>query len=191
MARRKTNSGRGQAEVSTTNSPTAGNIDAIREILFGNQTRDYERRLGELERDLQTTCAGIDADLSARLTKLAGELKKELDKLNDRQVRIKRDRTAADKRLAADIRRLSKTFGDRLAALDDHLKTEISKIHEVLQRQRTDLRKDTNELACGLLELLQQEREEIRELKVGRTELAGLFTALATRFRADPESAKD
>ena len=54
-------------------TPNDRNVDQIRDILFGGQMRDYERRFQELSERLDAEAARLRQDLEKRLRQLTGE----------------------------------------------------------------------------------------------------------------------
>lgn len=62
---------------------TAGNIDKVRDILFGAQMRDYEKRFARLEERLQKATSDLKDDLKKRFDSLESYVKKEGESLID------------------------------------------------------------------------------------------------------------
>ena len=60
---------------------TEGNVDKIREILFGGQMRDYEQRFADLEDRLTRSVEQASRNLEKRLDRLDTYAKRELEKL--------------------------------------------------------------------------------------------------------------
>src|SRR6185295_6529950 len=61
-----------------------GNVDKIRDILFGTQMRDYEKRFVRLEERLLKESADLREDVKRRFDSLEIYVKKELESLTDR-----------------------------------------------------------------------------------------------------------
>src|SRR5947209_5816204 len=61
-----------------------GNVDKIRDILFGTQMRDYEKRFVRLEEQLLKESADLREDLRRRFDSLEIYIKKEVESLTDR-----------------------------------------------------------------------------------------------------------
>src|SRR5215813_12388102 len=75
-----------KAEVRNGGSELAegGNIDKIRDILFGAQSRDIEKRILRLEERVAKETAALREDVNKRLEFLESYIKKEVDALTDR-----------------------------------------------------------------------------------------------------------
>src|SRR5215468_6407077 len=61
-----------------------GNIDKIRDILFGSQMRDYDRRFTRLEEKLLKEAADAREDSRRRFDALENFIKQEIGALGDR-----------------------------------------------------------------------------------------------------------
>jgi len=71
-----------------------GNVDKIREILFGGQMRDYEQRFADLEARLTKNIEHISNAFEKRVERLNTFAKREIEKLAEQ---VKDERKAAEK----------------------------------------------------------------------------------------------
>ncbi len=78
MAKKQT---RNQSGLSAEN--VDGNVDKIREILFGGQMRDYEQRFADLETRLTKNIELISSNFDKRMDRLDTFAKRELEKLTE------------------------------------------------------------------------------------------------------------
>ena len=60
------------------------NVDKIRDILFGSQMRDYEKRFARLEDNVTKAVEHLREDLAKRLDTLSGFVQQEVDSLSQR-----------------------------------------------------------------------------------------------------------
>ena len=160
----------------------AGNIDKVRDILFGGQMRDYERRFARLEDRLLQETTEMKEDVRKRLSALEQFLRQELDSLADRIKAEHDERTDADKDLASEARDSAKAFEKKAGQLDDHigraqreLRQQLLELH---QRMTDDLREKTDEVLARLM----KEATELRNDKTDRATLASLLTEMALRL---------
>ena len=70
-----------QTDMSAENAD--GNVEQIREILFGGQMRDYERRFADLEERLTRNVEQISQRFENRLEQLDAFAKRELEKFSE------------------------------------------------------------------------------------------------------------
>lgn len=82
----------------------AGNMDKIRDILFGNQARDYEKRFVKLEDQVAQDAADLKAEIVKRIDSLETYIKQEIKDINDRIKNESNDRSDADKSIQQDMK---------------------------------------------------------------------------------------
>src|ERR1700757_1911983 len=72
-------------------------VDKIRDLLFGNQMQDYDRRFSKLEERFHQRFKDIEADTARNLSAFESNAKKQIDSLAN-QLREEKDvRSDADK----------------------------------------------------------------------------------------------
>src|SRR5205809_8036876 len=84
--------------------PSAGNIEKIRDILFGSQMRDYDRRFARLEERLLKEAADAREDARRRFDSLETFIKQEITALGDRVKSETQQRTQSDEDLTRELR---------------------------------------------------------------------------------------
>ena len=109
------------AHATLSNSPAnadAPGVDKIRELLFGNQMQDYDKRFSMLEGRFQEKLQEMDGESARRLGAVEASVKKQLESIAG-QVRQEQDlRTEADKELGHGLRELvTQLARDLLAVL--------------------------------------------------------------------------
>jgi hypothetical protein len=173
------------AVAATPRTPTveqAGNVDKIRDILFGNQMREYESRFGRLEETLLKETADLRESTRKRIDSLESFLRKELESL---AARLKAER---DERLSA-----SKNLGDELRNTADSLTKTIREAEDAAGEADRELRASALEQSKTLMDeirsnqervlaVLERRFQELRNSKTDRSALAELFTEVALRL---------
>ena len=159
-----------------------GNIDKVRDILFGGQMRDYERRFARLEERLLQETTELKEEVRRRLSALESFVKQETESLSDRIRTEQEERSDATKDLAQDARNASKAFEKKAGQLDD----AISRVQRDLRQQLLELHQnmsdDTRRKIDDVLARLQQESSVLRNDKTDRATLASLLTEMAMRL---------
>ena len=165
---------------------TGGNIDKVRDILFGGQMRDYEKRFNRFEERLAQETAELKDDLRKRLTALEQFIKQELAAVSERIKTEHDERATADKELARDMRESAKTVEKKTSQLDD----QIEKLQGELRKQILDLHKrvsdDIQKKVDDVLARLSQTSADLSHDKTDRATLAALLNEMALRISADP-----
>jgi seryl-tRNA synthetase len=170
------------APISTADDPGTGNIDKVRDILFGGQMRDYERRFARLEERLVKETAELKDDVRQRLAALESFVRQEGESLAARITSEQEERTDATKRLAHDASESVKAFEKKTGQLGD----QIGRVQRDLRQQVLDLQQTmSDDLRRKIDEVLAQlgrESGELRHEKADRATLASLLTEMAMRL---------
>ena len=74
-------------------APEGANVDKIRDILFGSQMRDYEKRFTRLEDNVTKALETLREDMTKRLDTLGGFVRQEVDSLSQRVKTEKAERS--------------------------------------------------------------------------------------------------
>jgi gas vesicle protein len=159
-----------------------GNIDKVRDILFGGQMRDYERRFTKLEERLARDIVEIKDDVKKRLGALTEFVKHETETLAGRIKTEHDERTDATKELSRELRDASKAFEKKTGQIDD----QITRTQRELRQQLLDFNKqltdDIARKADEVLARLAQESGELRADKADRATIAALLQEVALRL---------
>ena len=147
----------------------ASDIDKLREVLFGNQLRDHDRRYARLEERIQCELTGLRNDLCRRIETLEQHLRSELSAASERQQQEAQDRQAAVSRLTGDLLKAERELRSASLDLSKELLAEIQHVHELVS---AEVAADVRLLEDG---------------KVDRTQLASLFGELVMRLNVGPE----
>ncbi len=169
----------------TLESPESGNVDKIREIIFGGQMRDYERRFNELESQIRADLDSLRELWSRQLKSLEDFVKTEVSRLNDRVQADKKDSKESFRKVESDLREAASVTEQSIQELDNRLSAEQrdirTQIHaqsqsfeEALVQMREALKKDTSRLG-----------DRLESEKVSRQELSGFFTEVAMRLQGE------
>ena len=174
--------GNGGAEVLAAGG---GNLEKIREILFGAQVHDFEKRFTRLEERLLKETADSRAETKKRFDSMEAFIRKEIESLVERVKTEQGERSDAVKEISRDLRETAKTLEKKLAQLDE----QATKGQRELRQQILDQSKSlTDEIRSRVKEsaaLLTRELKELRSDKTDRSALAGLFTEAAMRLSGD------
>src|SRR5271168_4478519 len=97
------------------------NVDKIRDILFGSQMRDYEKRFVRLEERLAKASDALRDDLKKRFDSLESFVQQEMEALSQRLKTEKSERVEALKELTRESRDGAKSLEHKLSALEEQL----------------------------------------------------------------------
>jgi DNA repair exonuclease SbcCD ATPase subunit len=165
----------------------AGNVDKIRDILFGSQMRDYDRRFagfedrllresGELRDEVQRRLAASDQFFRGEMESLAASLSTE------QRERVQAVRDAMD--ATANVNR---ELSDRVSTLAEQVAHQHRELRNTLNEQIRQLQESLERRTQELTGALRREAYELRDAKADRTALAAMFAELAQRLAGDGE----
>ena len=164
------------------NQPAPGNVYKIRDILFGRQMRDYDKRFSRLEERLLKESAELRAETKRLFEALETFVKKEVESLSDRLQAEHQDRETAVQSVTGELRETAKS-----------LETKLQLSIERATRTHGDLRQQILDQSRYLVDEMRQKHEDLsstmgRELaemnheKTDRASLSALFTEVAMRL---------
>jgi hypothetical protein len=161
---------------------SAGNVDKIRDILFGSQMRDYEARFARLEETLVKETLEIRETSRRRFDQLESYIKREFETVQARFKSERDERLDVASQHSRELKELGETLSRRIRDLDDR----TSAMERDLRSQMMDqAREITGEMHAGhdeLSSLLEKRVHELRDGKTDRAALATLFTEVALRL---------
>lgn len=162
-----------------------GNVDQIREILFGGQMRDYDSRFADLEKQLSQRLDRMGAEFEKRLERLNTYAKREIDKLSERLKTERKDRVADVKNSARDLKDMTNQVEGWFGEVEDRLDTESKDLRNSLHEQSEELAALITETRDQLNAALVSETRNLADAKLAREDLAGLLSEVALRLTKD------
>ncbi len=164
------------------------NVDQIRDILFGGQMRDYERRFGELQQRLDLEATRLREETARALAGLDARLAEEIDKLGKQLRQEIADRSQAVDDLETRTQQAARTARNELSTQIAQLQQELAAATERQRRQFAEIGNDLKRAMSEADAALAAARNELRGDKVGRDDLAAMFAEIALRLRGDLEA---
>lgn len=162
-----------------------GNVDKIREILFGGQMRDYEGRFADLENQLTQRIERINTEFEKRIERLDAYAKREFDKLSERIKTERKDRVADSKENARDLKDTTQQIEGWFGEVEDRLDTETKDLRQAVHEQSDEIAALIAETRDQLNAALVNETRDLADGKLGREDLAGLLSEVALRLTKD------
>lgn len=163
----------------------AGSLDKVRDILFGAQVRDADRRIARLEERISKEAAELKDDVRKRLSVLEQFVKNEVESLADRLKTEHDARSDAVKDLARELRDGAKAAEKKFGQVDD----QVARVQRELRQQLLDTQqKITDEIQRQAQDgagRLAREAAELRNDKIDRAALAAMLTEMAMRLTDD------
>jgi len=162
-----------------------GNVDQIREILFGGQMRDFERRFSDLEEKLRLDVERARTDLLKRGDNLETLIHDQTEALTQQLKRLEGDFRKHQGATADQLKSLDGALRDELNAADEKQQDAVRLIRERLLKHSNDAADALQQQSDDFSRTLTSATEDLRESKVARDELAGFLTEMALRLNRD------
>jgi ElaB/YqjD/DUF883 family membrane-anchored ribosome-binding protein len=160
-----------------------GNIDIIRDIIFGSKLKEYDSRIDRLEskfslleQEMRDRTEQIKTDC---LTELRASVDSVEEKIKSLSFTSQKDN--------ADIRQLIdhsyKSFSSSLESLDKTIVSQTTSIRKELSETREKLQEDTQSLQSQIIEELERRFSLIKDAKVSRNDMADILFELGLRIK--------
>lgn len=166
-------------------SMNVGNIDKIRDILFGTHMRDYEKKFKRFEEGLNMARLQLRDELLQRIKSLEDMLISETESLIEKNKVERQERYDGQQELARELSALKNEMNTRITQLDEQISKEIKQFRQQMHNRLQELTVQVRQQGDGLSSLIKQEVTQLREDKVSRNDLATFFTEFAMRLSKD------
>lgn len=170
---------------------TGGNIDQIRDIIFGAQMRDYDRRFAQLEERLLKDSADLREELRQRYASLEEFIRREMDALNERVSAEQRGRVSQLQEVAGNLEQSSRTADRRFQETGEELARTQRDLRGELARHAANFAEELNRRGAELGGALKREADELHNRKADRATLGALFAEIAARLTDDLRTSND
>lgn len=159
-----------------------GNLDKVRDILFGGQMRDYEKRFNRLEDRLIKECSNIREDIKKRLDSLETYIMQEVEALSEGLKAEQTQRDETSKEIAQELKDTTKALEKKIGQLDEQTSQKQRELRQQILDQSKSLDDDMRQKYESILAVIEREVQELRSDKTDRSTLAALLTQVAMRL---------
>jgi hypothetical protein len=167
------------------------NVDQIRDILFGGQMRDYERRFQEFDRRLEAELSRLRDAQEKRLAQIDKRIDDQLDKLAKLLRQEIQDRNRSIDDLESRLQQAARTARSEVAASLEAHAQELAATDERLRGVLADVGKAAHARASEAEAAMARLAAELRKEKIGRDDLAALLADFALRLRGELDPAAE
>jgi len=161
---------------------SGGNVDQIRDILFGSQMKDYERKFSRLEERILKEVSRLKEDSNRRFDSLETFINREVEQLSDKLKSEKNNRDNAVKELAVELNNTAKALEAKLNTLENNTEKEVRELRQALLDQSKNLLNEISTKHTEGMDTLDRSVNELRDEKITRSTLSGLLTEVAIRL---------
>jgi vacuolar-type H+-ATPase subunit I/STV1 len=164
---------------------SSGSLDKIRDILFGTQVREYDKRFGRLEERLLRECTELREETKKRMDALEVYIRNEVESLTEV---VKKQQVARDevlKELTQEHKHQVEILEKKLSDLDEQANKVARDLRQQILDQSKNMNDDIGKKYAEILATVERETQEIRNDKANRITLSALFAELAMRLRSE------
>ncbi len=160
-------------------------VDKIRDLLFGNQMQDYDRRFSKLEERFLQRLKDIESETARNLSAFESNGKKQVDSLAS-QLREEKDlRADADKDIERNLRDQTQALEKRLRTMSDQIAQLERDLADRLGRETQSLHEEIKRKSGDIQHTIEKMFSELSNVKTDRNLLAGLFVEVAKCLNQD------
>jgi hypothetical protein len=192
MAKKEAKKG-GSARVSQASDPAAdtpltdaNSMEKIRDILFGNQLKEYEKRLTHLEDRVGREAEDIRSDFKKRLDTLETYIRQEIESLLAHLKKEQESRNTADEALGEEFKVKLTTVDSRMTTFDAQLADTSRELRQQLLEQSKTLSEEIQAKVDQAALNLEQATNTLQGEKVDRATLSSFLVELAVRLSDEP-----
>ena len=157
-------------------------LDKVRDILFGAQSREFERRFALLEEDLLRKTAEARAEADQRLEALEAQLRQDVEQLTDRIQSEHQTRTQTINAVTTELQKLTRQLDDKITELNQHSTEAQEDIRQQLVDEAKLLSNQIEQQADNVQAALTHEVEQLDKNKLNRADISQMFSEMAKRF---------
>lgn len=162
-----------------------GNIDKIREILFGVQMRGYEKRFSRLEERMLKESTDLRDETRKRFDALEAFVKSEFEALTERLQTEQRTRDESIQSLSRELQGADQALEKKLTQFDEQTTRGLRDLRQQILDQSKNMSEEIRQKHAELVALVERETAELGHAKTDRASLASLFTEVALRLNDD------
>lgn len=170
-------------EAEVTGMDRDGNVNKIRDILFGSQMRDYDRKFVQLEERLLKEAADLREDVKRRFASIEAFIKGEVEALDGAVKSEKNERMEEVKELGAETKENVKRLEKRLAQLDEDGSKAQRNLRQLVLDESKRLSEEIAAKHSDVSANLAREMQQLRNILTDRHALSDLFAELSLRLK--------
>jgi hypothetical protein len=178
----------GEAAGTSVNTPLTdvNSMEKIRDILFGNQLKEFEKRFSRMEERVGRETEDIRTDLKKRFDTLEEYIRHEIESLSGRLKKEQESRGAANEALQEEMKAKLTSVDGRIEALDTQLGDTTRDFRQQLLDQSKALSEEIQAKAEQAALNLEQAIGTLQGEKVDRSTLSSFLVELAVRLSDEP-----
>jgi uncharacterized phage infection (PIP) family protein YhgE len=160
-----------------------GNIDQIRDIIFGPQLREYNRRFEKIETSLSSLQEDVRARIEETKNTLSAALRTAIESLEKKIRSLNANAQEEWGNLRQQLEHIDRKFSNSLETLSGEVEANTKSLREDLSQTRSKLQDDIRTLKTQVYEELDRRLSLLGDVKVSRDDMAEILVELGMRLR--------
>lgn len=164
-------------------NPGLGDIEKVRDILFGKYVESFEQRFALLEKRLEADVEQLKLRLNDKIDSMDDEVNKSVKRLDQQ---IDAEKSSRDSELNALQEMLNKaeaTLRDSISLMEDQANQDLAAVRTNLEQSHKELLKHSESVQTSLTKQLEEQKQDLGQDKVGRQNLALMLDEVAVKLR--------
>lgn len=162
----------------TKNDGTEQDLDQVRDLLFGSQMRESDKRFAAMEERLHAAANDLRDEIRKRFDSLEQYVKGEVAALSDQLKKEQSERTASVKQVVNDLASTARS----LEKFADKTGSEQQKLRGQLLDQGKQLAEELHEADAAQTDARLAAVAELSDAKADRVAIAGLLNDMAVKL---------
>lgn len=163
----------------------SGNIDKIRDIIFGNQMHDYEKRFARLEERMFKEMTVSKTESKRSIESLEKYVSKEIESLKERITTEQNARSESVRELSRQLKDITRSFEKKIDNLGEQFSENSNDLRQQILEQSQNLHNEIRQKYEETSSAIERAVQELRTGKADRSMLADFFTEMAMRITND------
>ena len=164
-------------------NPGLGDIEKVRDILFGKYVASFEERFAQLESRLEADVETLKDRLTEKLEQMDQAVSDSLAKLDNQIEKEQESRNSELKSVQNTLSEAETALKHSIALMEDQANQDLASVRASLEESHQELLDQTLSVQAELVSQLETQREELKGDKVSRDALALMLDEVAVKLR--------
>lgn len=160
-----------------------GNIDQIRDIIFGSQLREFQNRFDKLESEISMVQQDIQDRVEQVKTTLSSELRSAVDAMDKKFKNLNLNTQEESTEIRQQVDRINRKFSTSIESLDEAIDNQTNSIRDELSQTRERLQEEVRNLKNIIFEELERRFSVLQDGKVSADDMAEILFELGMRLK--------
>ncbi len=164
-------------------SAEEGNLEKVRDILFGTQSREFDERCNRLEKRLLQESTDLKDQFTRSLDEVKTYVNSEITRLTNQIQQEQAGRSNSLEEVGQVMKTMGTQLENRLSGLHDQTATQHQKLEGQLTQQKAELSEQHQQALDDMQARFQEALNELKTDKTDRAVLAEMLMDVALRLK--------